>query len=212
MKSHSVTALVLSLVLLTGAGMALAPPQDDLELTSETDKTTPGNTATVELAVTNTGNETVGGDYTLHVNESTVPAGWQTNISNTTVVRGPLNPNETRATTLSVSVPENASLGETVLKVVLVSGDRKWANTTTAIRVVAATEETTSEGSDDGDDRAVDKNTENASGGGPPPIVAFRGGGSSYPWWWPISRFSPKTGLLGLAVVLGVVVVAKRIS
>jgi len=164
--------VALTLLALAGAGVggALAPQQDALALNAEDATTTAGNTATITVSVTNTGNETVGGNYLLAANASALPAGSKTNISNATVVRGPLNESETKTTTVSVTVPENASIGDYQLSLALSSGDKTWANTTATVRVAEASTITTNSGSNDrgdnSEDRAMGTTAENISGGG----------------------------------------------
>lgn len=217
MKPRHATTLALALLALTGAGLggALAPPHDDLALDAANATTTPGNTATVEVSVENTGNETVGGNYALDVNDSALPAGWQTTISNATVVRGPLESNATRTANVSVSVPENATPGDYQLSLALSSGTREWTNTTATIHVVEDSATTTTDsGADDGrddGDRAMETTAENVPGGGGGAVFAA-GGGPSYPSWWPFESFSPKQGLLGLVVLLGLGVGVNRLS
>jgi len=173
LKHTTILALALLAVAGVGLGVALAP-QDALALDAENATTTPGNTATVAVTVENTGNETLGGNYTLAVDASALPAGWQTNVSNTTVVHGPLKSNATRTGTVSVVVPENASSGDYQLLLALSSGNRTWATTTATVRVETLATTTTDSGgddreedSDDGDERAMDTTAENDSEGGP---------------------------------------------
>lgn len=120
----------------------------------------------------------MGGNYTLVANDSGLPAGWQVAIENSTVVRGPVNGSETVTTTLSLSVPANATSGEVSVPVALVSGDKEWADATAIVIVTAEASDSTTTTSrdggetDDGEERALET-TENVSsgGGGAVPVV-----------------------------------------
>lgn len=202
MRHHWISVFIVVLVFVGGSGSAFTPPQDDLGLTTENTTASPGTTATVTVSVTNTGNQTVGGNYTLTVNASTVPAGWQTNVSNMTIVRGALAPNESRTTTLSISVSENASAGDYELQTELVSGERMWTTATVDVRV-QPTEESPDRGTDDGGSSATTEHaattTENVSGGS----VALAVGGDGPSKWERLLAFlrSPK-GIAALAILL----------
>lgn len=170
-KSHVALALTVVLLGLAGTSGALAPPEDNLDLSAGNATITPGDTATVTLAVTNTGNETVGGNYTLVANDSRLPAGWEVTITNATVVRGPITGNETVTTTLSLSVPANATPGEVSVPVALVSGDKEWANATAIVTVTAEVSNSTTttnrdDDTDDGEERAMETTANVSSGGG----------------------------------------------
>lgn len=191
------------MVLVVGSGSALAPPQDALELTTENTTASPGNTATAAVTVTNTGNETVGGNYSLTVNASTVPAGWQTNVSNVTIVRGPLAPNESRTTILSISVPENASAGNYELQTELASDERVWTTATVDVHV-QPTEDSPDRGTDDdGSSPTTERamtTTKNVSGGGG---VVFAVSGDSPSKWERFLRFlGSLKGIIVLVIVM----------
>lgn len=211
---HGTTILFVLLALVgVAVGSALAP-QDALTLDAENPTVTPGNTATVTVSVTNTGNESLGGNYTLSANASTVPAGWQATPANGTVVRGPLEPNETRTTTLSVSVPENATPGDYMLALALTAGDHEWANTTVTVSVTdespTTTESSESSRDDDSADRAMETTTEtNSTDGG---AVVVSGDGPSHPSWWPFDAVSPTQAFGVLLAIAGLYVVANRLS
>lgn len=202
MRHHWISVLTIVIVLTVGSGSALAPPQDALELTTENATASPGNNTTVTVTITNTGNETIGGNYSLIVNASTVPAGWHANVSNTTVVRGPLAPNESRTTNLTISIPENASTGDYELQIQLASGNRTWTTSTMTVHV-PSTEESSNRGTDDGGSSTTEHTAttaENVSGGG----VALAAGGDGPSKWNRLLAFlrSPK----GIAVLASVMV------
>lgn len=219
MNRKYITTLALALLAIAGAGLggALAP-QDDLALDAENATTTPGNTATVTVTVENTGNETVGGNYTLGVNASALPEGWQVTVSNTTVVHGSLASNATRTANVSVTVPQNASTGAHQLTLALSSGNQTWATTTATVRVNGIPETTTQDSGpedrdeDDSDDeRAMDTTEENDSEGGPAVGVFPRESPSTAERIWMF--FQSSIGRISAAVVfaaIGLAVYSRR--
>lgn len=60
-KTQVALTFMVVILALAGTSGVLAPPQDNLDLSAGNATTTPGDTTTVTLTVTNTGNETVGG-------------------------------------------------------------------------------------------------------------------------------------------------------
>ncbi|MFC4553531.1 MULTISPECIES: NEW3 domain-containing protein [Halorussus] len=192
MQARTLLSTALMALLLVSVATASGPPQTDLHLTTGNASTTAGNTATLIVTATNTGNQTIGGNYTLTVNNSTLPDGWQADISNQTLVRGPFKSNESRSTTIRVSVPANASVGDTTIQLLLSSGERVWANATADITVQDSTDPSTSS---DSDSTESDDSTEVSGGGGGFAAVAAS---SSQPWWAVL--LTPEVG--GVIVVL----------
>lgn len=177
MQFHRLLVVAFAGLLLAGGVTAVGPPQDDLELTAGNTTTTAGNTAEITVTVTNNGTKRLGGNYTVAVNQSTLSPDWTANTTNATIVRGPLEPNETRNATVYVSVPENTSVVEDTIRLNISSGEKQWANAT-AVVTVKERESSTPDENEGWEDDSSDAEDDD-SDGAIPGVVA--GGGGMFP-------------------------------
>ena len=218
MQIRTVLTIALAGLLLVGGVSALGQPQEKVTLTAENATTTAGNTAEITVVVTNTGNKTVGGNYTVAVNQSTLSPRWSANVTNKTIVNGSLQSNESRSTVVHVSVPENTSVIEDTIRLNISSGDHEWANTTAVITVEepqSTTAVNNDEEQDDSSDTEDDENQSAAVG-----VVAGGGGGGGlfpsergvYFALWGFTLTKLETFSLAVVVFATLVVVVRKWS
>lgn len=136
---------IASLTLAATMPVQAQEPAGELNITGETVDATPGENATVNATVANTGERQLA-QFDLWVTGA--PEGW--NTSNASIERLPANETETVA--LSVSVPGDAAAGEYNVTIHAVSRENVSAEDLATIRIP---------GSDDGSTP-----TETSSGGG----------------------------------------------